>query len=337
MNAILITDKANLYYLTGFKGSKGFLIVTEKKSIFFTDGRYIQYAKQTLPKFIQKKLIPKKQITLKNIKVIEFDGSHITVDELEKYKKIIKNCSFKNISEKIKDLRSEKDKNEIKLIKESQRINEKIFLLIKKFIQESANTKKTVREIDISQKIKDLAFEFGAETVSFDPIIAFGKNSSMPHHIPGKTKLKKGDIVLIDMGVKFKGYCSDMTRIVFTKPPTKEQKKIFEIVRKAQEAAFSQAIAGKEAVRADSQARKIIAKAGYGKFFRHGTGHGIGLEIHEYPSLSKKSTDLLQKNSIITIEPGIYLPGKFGIRLENMVLIGEKKSEIITKINNDLS
>jgi len=354
LDAILVTDKSNLFYLTGFRGSKGFLILTKKNSTFYTDGRYIEYAKKTIPPFIKTKLNPTKGLELSSLnssrKTIGFDGKFMTVNELEKYKKIIRNASFVNISEDIKQLRAVKDKTELLLMRKSQKITEKIFLSIKKIIQQNQdqNRKQTspIREIDLVWKIKSLAFEFGAEDLSFDPIVSFGKNTSMPHHLPDKTTFKKGDIVMIDMGVKYKGYCSDMTRMIFTKKPTEEQKKIFNIVKKAQEASFKKAKHGVTAQELDSAARDFIKEEGYGEFFQHGTGHGIGIDIHEFPSLSAQPSgsnqtkantqNKIEAGTVITIEPGIYLPGKFGIRLENMVLIKKTGAESITKISNSL-
>ncbi|MBI4232764.1 aminopeptidase P family protein, partial [Candidatus Peregrinibacteria bacterium] len=191
-------------------------------------------------------------------------------------------------------------------------------------------------EIDLARKIKELGAEFGAEDVSFDPIVGFGKNSSIVHHNPGKTKLKKGDIVLIDMGMKYQGYCSDMTRMIFTAKPSQKQKEIYEIVLKAQMAALKGIRAGISCKKADQLARKIIEDAGYGEQYGHSGGHGIGLDIHEPPSLSKNFTGNLKENSIVTVEPGIYLPGEFGIRIEDMTLVRKKGNINLTKIPKTL-
>jgi Xaa-Pro aminopeptidase len=342
--AFLITSHSNIKYLSGFSGSNGFMLITKKRKILFTDSRYIEEAKYIIPKSIQLENITKvwknpkelkkhwqKILKRFRIKKIGFEGFSLTVNRFKKFKSISPKIKFYDASETLEQLRAIKTKKEISLIRKSQKITEKTFLLIKKFIQR--NKSKKLREIDIAWEIKKLGFTLGAEDISFEPIVAFGKNSSRPHHHSGNTILKKGDLVLIDMGMKYKGYCSDMTRIIFTAKPTKEQKKIYNIVLKAKETAIKKIRPNSIEQKIYSTAQEIIEKNGFGKYFEHGLGHGVGLEIHESPSLTDKGKNRLKQNMITTIEPGIYLPGKFGIRLEDMVLITEKGVEKITKIN----
>jgi len=341
--AFLITSHANINYLSGFKGSNGFMLVTKKKKILFTDSRYIEEAKYVISKSIQLENITKvwknpkelkkhwqKILKKFHIKRIGFEGSHMTVNRFKKFKSISPKVQFFDASETLEQLRAIKTKKEISLIRKSQKITEKTFLLIKKFIQQSKNKK--LREINVVWEIKRLGFTLGAEDISFEPIVAFGKNSSRPHHHSGNTILKRGDIVLIDMGMKFKGYCSDMTRMIFTAKPTKEQKKIFDIVLEAKETAIKKIRPNSLEQKIYSTAQEIIEKNGFGKHFQHGLGHGVGLEIHESPSLTDKGKNRLKPNMVTTVEPGIYLPGKFGIRLEDMVIVTEKGVEKITRI-----
>ncbi|MFA6992444.1 MAG: M24 family metallopeptidase, partial [Candidatus Gracilibacteria bacterium] len=192
-------------------------------------------------------------------------------------------------------------------------------------------------EIEVVWKIKELGQKFGAEGVSFDPIVAFGKHTALPHHEPDFTKLKKGDIVMVDMGMKYKGYCSDMTRMIFTAKPTTKQKEIYNLVLKAQENALDKIRSGVSGKKADAFARKIIEKAGYGENYGHAGGHGVGLDIHESPSLSENYKKSIKENSVITIEPGIYLTGEFGIRIEDMAIVKKSGLKTLTRISKKLN
>ena len=204
--------------------------------------------------------------------------------------------------------------------------------MIKKSIQQHAKKGKSLREIDVAWEIKSLGHKHSAEDVSFGPIVAFGKNTSIPHHKSGNTRLKPNDIVLIDMGMKYKGYCSDMTRTILPKKPTKLQNHLYNTVLKAQENALNNLKPNLSEQKIDSSARDIIEAAGYSENFGHATGHGVGLNIHESPNLNEKGKAKLKPGMIITIEPGIYLPGKFGIRIEDMALITKQGHKNLTKV-----
>lgn len=343
--AKLITDKSNIKYLSNFSGSSGFMLLTKNKSYLFTDFRYIERAKKTIKKNIEiintSKLWKNPKELKKNwqkilnkngVKTLGVEESNLTVAQYKKYKKISAKIKFTNISGEIESKREIKTKNEIALITKSQKINEKVFLEIKKIIKNWYGKS----ESELAWKIKKLGHKYGAEDVSFDPIVGFGKNSSIVHHSPGNTTLKKGDIVLIDMGMKYQGYCSDMTRMIFTAKPTEKQKKIYNLVLKAQENAIKKIKAGVTGKQADSLSRKIISKAGYAEQYGHAGGHGIGLDIHETPSLSENYKKPLKENSIITVEPGIYLEGEFGVRIEDMILISKNGTKKLTSVAKKL-
>ncbi len=345
VSAFLITNPININYLSGFTGSRGFLLITKSKAILFTDSRYIERAKYTVPKWMEVQDITKVwrnpkdlkiawQKTLKSLRIksLGYEGDHLTVKQFEKYKKIsrLKGKAMKSqdISGEIASLRAIKDKHEIALLKKSQQINIRTFELIKKFIQQQRKTKKSLREIDVAWEIKRKGFELGAEDVSFDPIVAFGKNSSIPHHQSGNTKLKQNDIILIDMGMKYKGYCSDFTRTILPKKPTKLQKEINKTVLQSQQNVIKNLKPGLTESKVDSLARDTIEQAGFSENFGHGTGHGVGLEIHESPSINQEGSQKLKSGMVLTIEPGIYIPGKFGIRIEDIALIKPKGCKI---------
>lgn len=351
LSSFLITDKSNIAYLTGFTGSNGFVLISTTKTFLFTDSRYIERAKYTVPKFIKlvnitklwrnpKELKKEWSKILKTLKIksIGFEGNHMTVNKFKKYKKISARAftKFKDISGEIESLRAIKDTDELALIKKSQSINDRTFELIKKFIHHSLKSNKKISEMDVFWEIKKTGFNLGAEDVSFDPIVAFGKNTSMPHHLSGKTTLKKGDLILIDMGMKYKGYCSDMTRMIFTATPTKQQKHIYDLVLKAQENLLHKAKQNFSEQKIDSLARDVINQANYKENFTHGTGHGVGLEIHESPSLSDNKTPpkkikLLKPGMVVTVEPGIYLEKNFGVRIEDMAIVTKTGLKNITK------
>lgn len=369
-DASLITNRTNIAYLSNFTGSSGFILIAKNKSYLFTDSRYIEKAKSTLKKGIKiinttkvwknpKELQKNWQKILKKhkIKILGIEEDNLTIAQFKKFKKISpKKLKFTNISGKNEEKREIKSKREIAFIKKSQRINEKVFIEIKKKIEQYskkqprstkrsevpdkqevfAQAKTPLTEKNLAWKIKELGRKFGADDVSFDPIVAFGKHTSIPHHNPNNTKLKKDDIILIDMGMKYKGYCSDMTRMIFTAKPTEKQKKIYNLVLKAQKIGIEKIRAGITGKKADKFTRSIIEKAGYGKKYGHAGGHGIGLDIHEQPSLTETYKKTLKENSIITVEPGIYLEGKFGIRIEDILLITKNGNKNLTKITSGL-
>ncbi len=346
----LITNKSNIRYLSNFTGSSGFMLLTKKNSYLFTDFRYIERAKNCIKKGIEiidttklwknkKELKENWQKILKKhkVKTLGIEESNLTVTQFKKYKKISGKIKYTDISGEIEEKRAIKSKEEIKLLTKSQRINEKVFLEIKKIVQKHIEQKKRtpLYEIDLAWRIKELGNKYGAEDVSFDPIVAFGKNSAIPHHMPGKTKLKKGDIVLIDMGMKYKGYCSDMTRTFFTSKPKQEHLDIYNTVLEAQLNGIKKIKAGTTGKNADAYSRDIIKKAGYGEAYGHAGGHGIGLDIHETPSLSENFAKKFKENTVVTVEPGIYLTGKIGVRIEDMILITKNENKNLTKITKN--
>ncbi|MCK9186626.1 aminopeptidase P family protein [Candidatus Gracilibacteria bacterium] len=341
----IITDKSNIKYISNFSGSHGILLLAKTKKYLLTDFRYIERAKKSVKKEIQVIELNKKNwqeiLKKEHTEIIGIEEENLTLARFKKIKKLcrIKNqkIKFKNISGAIESAREIKSPAEIKLIMRSQRINEKTFLVIKKFIQDLVSPKSQEQrlptEIEIAWKIREIGYHFCAEDISFEPIVAFGKNTSIPHHNPGKTRLKKGDIIMIDMGMKYQDFCSDMTRMIFTAPPTKLQKEVYEIVLTAQENGIKKIVSGITGKKADWFSRNIITKKGYAENYGHSGGHGIGLDIHEKPSLSEKYKETLKENSIITVEPGIYLEGKFGVRIEDMILVKKDKSINLTKVS----
>lgn len=320
----LITHLTNLQHLINFTGSSGFLLMGKSKNFFFTDFRYreiaqkLEKSKTRLPfTFVEmgKDFDAQLKKAIGRNKSLEFEEEHLSVAKLKSWKKHLQSLGltgldWKPLKNTIEQSRLIKDAEEIKLMKKSQKINEETLHRTQKLF------KTGVTEQELAWKIKVIGHELGAEDISFEPIVAFGPNSAIPHHHPTKRKLKAKDVILIDMGMKYKGYCSDMTRCFFQGKATNEQQAVYQKVLDAQLAAIKACKAGIKASKLDQIVRELMGEDA--QHFGHSLGHGIGLDVHESPNLSSRSKDTLKEGMVVTVEPGIYLPGKFGIRIEDM-------------------
>ncbi len=328
-----ITDEYNIRYLSNFTGTNGQILLTSHQAYFFTDFRYLQVAKKILPKEIELINTNKPLSELLNkifiqhrITAVYFEEKKLSYLFYKNYKKNLQVKKFLPSLNFIENFRVIKTAEELKLIIKAQRLAEKAFLEVRR------NLKIGKTEEQIAWEIEKIGHDFGADTISFPAIVGFGENSGSPHHQNSKRKLKKGDMVLIDMGMKYKGYCSDMTRMIFTTKPTTLQEKIYNTVLEAQETAIKKLKAGTIGEMGDKWARDVITQAGYGKTFGHSLGHGIGLEVHEAPYLSTNFRKEIPENTVVTVEPGIYLENSFGVRIEDMVLVKGKNVINLTKI-----
>ncbi len=340
----LLTNLINIEYLTGLKSSNAVLLRAGTRDYLFTDGRYLEKAqkiaalgKGRLGRFTVINMGTDFQEKLKNllkkhrIKTLEYEAGNLTVQRFETFKKWTRvapaqgarNVKWKPGIADIWTQRACKEVSEIQAIKKSQEINEQLFYSALKEL------KPGITELNLAQFIKQTCYVHGADDISFEPIIAFGSHSSMPHHQNTDRRLKKGDLVLIDMGVKYKGYCSDMTRMAFTTSPTSKQTQIYNLVLKAQEAGIQAIKPGISGKTPDAAARKILKP--FEKHFAHSLGHGIGLEVHEPPTLSTRSKDKLKPGMVVTSEPGLYLPNEFGVRIEDMILVTASGHQNLTR------
>lgn len=324
----LITHLQNLRYLIGFTGTSGFMLLG-KKNFFFTDFRYrgvaqqLEKSKTRIPfRFLEVNKNFEQELKTRAKGQIEFESQHMSVNELKSWKRKLKG-PLSPMAHPIEEQRLIKEGEEIKKLKKSQEINEETLKRVLKTL------KSGITELEIAWKIKVIGHELGAEDISFEPIVAFGAHSATPHHQNSATKLKSNEVVLIDMGMKFKGYCSDMTRTFLPKKPSAEQRKVYEEVLMAQEAAIRALKTGVKCSKLDEIARKSMGKLA--DHFGHSLGHGIGLDVHEAPSLSAKSKDTLKEGMVVTVEPGVYLPGKFGVRIEDMGRVGINGYENFTR------
>ena len=338
-SALIITPH-NRRYFTSFASSDGFLLVTRKGSIFYTDSRYIEAAQKTIQccdaeegKNVFSQM--REFLSVRNIKNIAVEASGITVSQFNNLKKNEALSGFELICDNTLDtsigaLRSVKTPEEVKKIKDAQKIAELGFLHMLDFIKKGRTEREVQLELDF------FMLRNGAEALSFDTIAVSGVNSSMPHGVPSDKMIENGDFVTLDFGAVVDGYHSDMTRTVAVGHVSDEQKSVYDTVLKAQQAAFDILKPGLSCVQGDGAARDVIKEAGFGDYFGHGTGHGVGIEIHELPNLSPKSGAVLVPGNIVTVEPGIYLPGKFGVRIEDMALITDNGCENLTNVQKTL-
>lgn len=344
LSGFLVTTPNNVRFLSGFHGSSGMMLVTANKAFLLTDFRYIQKAKAVLPKEIALVDITRmlrnplgftgawqNLIAKHKLQKIAFESTEMTVERLEFFKNISKTAKLSPVKNLVENLRIIKSQDELKKLTRSQRINEQTLHKVVPLL------KTGVTETEIGRKIQIIGLEEGAEAMSFDPIVAFAANSASPHHEPTNKKLAQNEVVLIDMGMKYQGYCSDMTRTFLPKKATNEQKEVYSKVLEAQLNCIKNLNSKLHGGQGDELARSVIKNAGYGENFGHSTGHGIGLDIHEAPNLSPGGNDKLPKGTVVTAEPGIYLPGNFGVRIEDMVIVEENKVSVMTKMPKSLA
>jgi Xaa-Pro aminopeptidase len=336
VDAFLVTDPANLFYLSGYTGSNGMLIVrnNQSKPIFYTDFRYQEQIK-TEVKDCQKVIwdrnlyedFPVKDLS--GIKSLGFESYSVTYANFLDIKRQLKSrIKLVPTYQIVGNLRMKKDNNEIKKIRKAVYYTDKVFADILKIIKPGVSEKDLVREIDYQfTKYGDIAFS---------TIVAFAERGALPHAQPTNKKLKKGDVIVFDIGLKYEHYCSDMTRTVVMGKASSKVKKIYNIVLTAQRLAQEKIIRGKLARDIDRISRNFISSKGYGMYFGHGLGHGVGLMVHEMPVISSKSNDVLNINQVFSVEPGIYLPNEFGVRIEDLVVVKEKSCEILTKSPKEL-
>ncbi len=323
IDCALITADVNRRYFTGMKSSAGVILVFKDKAYLIIDFRYIEVARNTVKDaevIMQEKLFDQinELIEKHGAKTLAIESATLTVAELNMYKERINGAeivSSSALSDAVTELRIVKDESEIEKIIRAQRIAEAAFEDVLNFI------KPGVTEREIGLHLDYFMLQHGAEALSFDTIALTGANTSRPHGVPGDTVVENGSFVLMDYGAMYDGYHSDMTRTVCVGNPTEKMEQIYNIVLNSQLAAIDKVKSGVSGAELDKVARDIITDAGYGKEFGHSLGHGVGMEIHEAPNASYLSKHILKENMIVTVEPGIYLPDEFGVRIEDFVVV----------------
>ncbi|MBR6682233.1 MAG: aminopeptidase P family protein [Clostridia bacterium] len=332
-DGVLLSSELSQFYMTGFHYTDGYALITKNNAYLITDFRYIEAAKNEADPEFQKVMYhissPEIAEYLKkdNVQNLMFEDGHITVADLERLKTIFPNVKFLPLGNILTDMREFKSEYEAECIIKAQRIAEKAF---EQLLCE-LNSDMTEREA--AALLEYLMKKNGADDISFHTVAVSGKASSLPHGVPRNVKLEKG-FLTFDFGAVYKGYHSDMTRTVCIGPADDEMKKIYDLVLEAQEAALKSIMDGETNCFAiDKVARDIIYNAGYTGCFGHGLGHGVGLQIHENPRLSSgvSKSKTLETGAVVTVEPGIYIEGKYGVRIEDMVYISENGPVNITK------
>lgn len=337
VDGVLIISETNRRYFTSFPSSDGILLATKKGSVFLTDSRYIEEA-QNVVKCCEVAELRKASEQLPElcksfgVKVLMTEGERLTVNQLKAYRKILKGITVTTVGTDnlIDSLRLIKTEEELQSVIKAQRIAEKAFDHILGFIKEGVTEREIALELDF------FMLRNGAEAISFETIAVSGANSSKPHGVPTDKRVQSGDFITMDYGAVVNGYHSDMTRTVAVGEVSDKQAEVYDTVLEAQLRALATLREGVKCSEVDLAARGYITEKGYGEYFRHSTGHGVGIEIHEKPALSPKNDKKLQRGNIVTIEPGIYIPGEFGVRIEDLAIITEKSCENLTKITKEL-
>ena len=336
-SAMMVTGLVSRLYATGFESSAGVLLVTAGDAWFFTDSRYFEAAGKTIS-HANVRLTTKEEPYAAQIKAIlnengiasvGFEDGAVTYAEYLDWKEKLE-TELVPVQKLIDNLRAVKTPEDLEKMKEAQRVAEKSFQEVLPLIS---------TEITEKQLAAELIYRFsmnGAENIAFDPIVVSGPRSSMPHGVPGDIRIGKG-FLTIDFGVRLNGWCSDTTRTLCIGEPDDEMIRIYDTVLEAQEAGIKSVRAGVSGFDVDAAARAVIEKAGYGEYFGHGFGHSLGLEVHESLKASQISEDILPAGAVISAEPGIYLPGRFGVRIEDVVYITEDGCENITSLVKTLT
>lgn len=338
-DGILVISQVNRLYCTGFASSNGTLLLCRDDAVFYTDGRYIENAEKSIDcckvelqedlwrqvsDFCEKHAV--KRLILETGRL-----SYAQATDISRRLSGTEVCLEQNADEILNELRTVKDSQEVEAVIRAQRIAEQAFENVLKKIRAGVTEREIALELDYEM------LTLGAHGISFETIAVSGKNSSMPHGVPTDKKIENGDFITMDFGAVYDGYHSDMTRTVAVGSVSEKQRRVYDCVLRAQKAAIQALSAGvKECRAADAAARGVIEAEGFGKFFNHSTGHGVGLEIHEAPNLSPKSEASLCEGMIVTAEPGIYLPQEFGVRIEDMLLITADGCVNLTKTPKDL-
>lgn len=327
--AVLVTSPINRRYYTGFRSSAGVLLVTRKKSYFITDSRYHEAAEKLIEGctvLLQDKLLLqiKKLLTQHRVKTLGIEAGFVSVAQLREYETAFEGIEIvtdSRLDDIIAAQRAIKTADEIAAVRAAQKIADAAFLHILGFIEVGKS------ERDIAAELEIFCLRNGADGMSFSTIIASGPNSSVPHHEPGTREIMTGDFVTMDFGCLLGGYCSDMTRTVAVGAVSPKQKELYETVLAAQLASVEAVKGGVACMQVDKVARDIIEASEFKGNFNHGLGHCLGLEVHENPRCNTISKDTLLPGMITSVEPGIYLAGEFGVRIEDIVVVTQKGCE----------
>ena len=336
IDAMMLTSAPGEFYAVGFHG-EGNVVVTAQGCFYFTDSRYIEAANHLITgaeiamtgRSRNYRAMVQEVVDRCRIRKLGFEEGYLSVADYNLWKEGL-TAELVPAQKLVDALRAAKDDGEIALMTKAQEITDRAFSEILKFIQPG------MTEQEIAAKLQYDMLRFGAEKMSFDPIVVSGPNGSLPHGIPSAKQVQQGEFITMDFGCKYGGYCSDMTRTVALGEPTGEMRKVYQTVLEAQLAGIAVTKAGVPGKSIDAAARKVIEDAGYGEYFGHGYGHSLGIEIHESPNANTREETLLPVGAVVSAEPGIYLPGKFGVRIEDVTVLTADGCMVLTKSPKEL-
>ncbi|MCQ4085892.1 Xaa-Pro peptidase family protein [Saccharibacillus sp. JS10] len=335
VSAMFVASDINRRYLTGFTGSAGYVLVTETESYLLTDFRYMEQAPQQAKDFKVVEHAPKVMETVKALlgssAKLGFEQEHVTFATYQSYKEALAGIELVPVSGLVEGLRLFKDEGELAIMREAAVLADRTFSYILPKIRPGV----TERELDLQMEM--FMRENGATSSSFDTIVASGERSALPHGVASSRVLQGNEFITFDFGALLNGYCSDLTRTVVLGEASDRHREVYGIVLEAQLNALDKIRPGMTGREADALTRDIISSYGYGEQYGHSTGHGLGMEVHESPRLSKLSDDILKPGMVVTVEPGIYIPGFGGVRIEDDIVITETGIEIITSSKKELT
>jgi Xaa-Pro aminopeptidase len=337
IDVMLVSDLVNVRYLTGYTGTNGLALIGPRTRTFITDFRYVQQAAEEVHASFERRrstqdlleaiidVLPEGQLRL------GFEAAHVSVRTYSRMRRLLGGrADLVGTEGLVERLRAVKEPNEIERISAASALADAAFEAV---LQEGL-VGRTEREVAIALETDMRAR--GAEHPSFDTIVAAGGHGALPHAQPRDVPIRRGELVVIDWGARLNGYCSDCTRTVATGDPGTEGQHLYELVLEAQLAGLEAVKAGQSGREADAVARAVIETGGHGEHYGHGLGHGVGLDIHEAPRLSQRSEDELRSGNVVTVEPGVYLPGQLGIRIEDLVVVSDNGCEILTSVSKQL-
>ena len=335
VDGILLTNLTSIRYLCGFSGSAASCLITTDGSYFISDGRYdVQSKNQVkgLERFIDfgthLSIIEKNNLIQNGLK-LGFEGDHTSVSQFKAMQDVFSNVNWESTSMLMENLQAIKDQSELAAIRTAVEITDAIYEEIIPMLKVGTTEKNVAIQLVTRYRQE-------SDGEAYSPIVAGGPNSALPHAVPGDRPFEKGDFIVIDAAAKFSGYHADMTRTPVVGEATDKHREIYNTVKDAQQAGCDTAKAGMTCKEVDKVTRDYITEKGYGEYFNHGTGHGLGLEIHTEPRMSQLSTQTLETNNVVTIEPGIYLEGWGGVRIEDDVIIHEEGCEVLNKTTKEL-
>ena len=337
LDAILITQPENRRYLSGFTGSTGVLLISQEQAVLAADFRYYEQVEKQSPGFELAKVAGRFETILPELvrhvaaRRVGFESAHLTVEQHQQWQEVAEGFELAPTKELAQKIRAVKDEDELSKIKKAIALADEAIAHIAGFIEPGLTEKEAAWELEVFMRTH------GAEKLAFNTIVGSGPNGAMPHATVSERVIRAGEPIVIDMGATIDGYNSDLTRTICAGRPDDKLREIYDIVLEAQLTAEQNIRPGMIGKQADDIARQVIEKAGYGDNYGHGLGHGVGLAVHEKPGVGRLSEDVLEPGMVFTVEPGIYLPGWGGVRIEDIVVMREDGVEVLTQASKELS